>query len=1414
VLRVVGVGASAGGLEAFTEFLRAAPTDSNVAYILVQHLDPTHRSLLVELLAKSTSLPVREVTDQMPATPNEVHVIPPNCDLTIMDGVLHLSPREKSSGGSRTIDHFLRTLAADQGDKAVAVILSGAGSDGSEGIKAVKAAGGLTLAQFENDARYDSMPRSAIATGCVDFVLPAEKMPAEIVRTLRRPSGAKKRAATNARKRTGALGKEGSRPFGDDGTDGVDLPPGPADQNLRKIFFLLRGRTGVDFSLYRINTIRRRLERRLGLAKVSDLSEYLQLLRRHPAEIDALYQDLLINVSSFFRNPGVFEALKKRVFPKIVEQHDGSDAVRIWIAGCAMGQEAYSMAIAYSEFASQSGTEVPLQIFATDVNSNTLEWARAGRYTPAQLENVSPARLARHFTRDGENYRVQKVLRDRVVFAPQNLLSHPPFTRLDLISCRNVLIYVESALQQKIIPTFHYALRPAGYLVLGSSESVGQFTNLFESREKSNKIFLKKPAASWLRLARPSALPVRTALDLAGKEPETEFNAHDAQKEADRLTLAKYVPASVLVDETGNILQFRGDTRAYLDLPKGRATFQLMKMARSGLDLPLTRLIQQAKRRNRAVRERGLIVEGRGNAVDLEVVPLRNLKRRCFLVFFYKVDLPPPPAEGRKGRSTRHSADRVAELRAEYARAREHLATLQEAHDTSVEELQSSNEEVQSSNEELQSLNEELETSNEELESSNEELTTLNEELGTRNNELRESERRLREQHQLLELAPVLVRSPKDRILYWNRGAEKLYGFTKDEALGQICHILLGTHFSEPLEAILARLWRDGKWEGEVQQRRKDGTALAIAAQWVVHYDDQGKARAVLEANADISGRKRAEDALRASESFNRSILDSSPDCVCVLDLEGRLQFMTPEALRLMEIEDFRSVAGGFWPNFWEGEHRAAAETAYRAALQGRPARFQALGRRVRGTARWWDVAIRPVVGAQGRPERMLAVARDISDAKQAELSAADALQERGRLYEEAMAARAEVEVLNQVGQSIAAELSADRLTATVARAATRLSRAEFGAFFYNVPVADGRVLSRVSMASDGNGPVPPVALPDEIEAVTRPAHSSSPARFDDLGSELLSDYGSHLRLLANHLAVRSCLVAPVISRSGDVLGALFIGHGKPGMFTERDERMVAGLAAQASVAMDNAHVFDQLERKVEERTERLRETIAELQAFSYTISHDLRAPLRAMQSYAQALKEDHGAELTDGARRYLTRIEVAGLRLDRLIQDVLTYSRVSQGSVAPKEVDLDRLVREIVDQYPNLRAAEAAVTIEGHLPNVLADEASATQCFSNLLGNALKFVPKDRAPRVRIFAQAREKSWKVWIEDNGIGISPDDQERIFKMFERVAADGEYDGTGIGLAIVRKAMERMGGTVGLESDLGQGSRFWLEFSAP
>lgn len=1576
--KVVGIGASAGGLEAFTSLLRSLPTEANVAYVLVQHLDPTHRSLLSELLAKTTTLPVKEIEQNSRVAPNQVYVIPPNCDLAISNGILKLTTRKRTAGAARSIDHFFKSLAADQKENAIGVILSGAGSDGAEGLRAIKEAGGVTFAQ-DDTAKYDSMPRSAIATGCVDFVLPPVQIASEITRILDKPDRTKLRAAANAKTRGGKVGSR-TRSFNGDTTESGDWPSAPKDAYLRKIFGILRAKAGVDFSFYRGNTIRRRLSRRLSINKTGNLERYLRILRENPTEVDALYQDLLINVTSFFRNPKVFEILKKKVFPKLVK-NSGRDSLRVWVAGCSTGQEPYSLAMAYTEFAQEADIRTPIQIFASDVNPSVLLIARAGKYPKTHVETVSAKRLEQFFVRENDDYRVHKSIRDMVIFAQQNVITDPPFTRVDLISCRNMLIYLEGALQQRVIPSFHYALRPNGCLVLGSSESVGQFGNLFEPVEKTQKIYWKKPAATWSRGQRSVNLPAPKADSRtvpALRAPE--FNILDALKEADRITVAKYGPVSVLINEDCDILQFRGDARRYLNLPTGKATFQLLRLAREGLVLPLQRAITRAKKEGKSVRERDVRFNGREELVTIEVVPLKNQAIRCFLILFEKQ---PPQAKQRlltvaggagEMSISKSELKRYGELKHEFNETRERLQNLQEQHETSIEELQAANEEVQSANEELQSLNEELETSNEELESSNEELTTLNEELAVRNNELQESERKLREQGQMLELAPVLARSPKDRVLFWNRGAERLYGFTKEEAIGQNSHLLLASQYAQPLEAITKHLYATGGWEGEVYQRRKDGKVLCVATQWVVHYDEQKKIRGILQTDTDITARKEAEKALRTSEEFNRGVLESSPDCINVLDLDGRVQYWSPAAYKLMEITRPEEYADCHLSSFWEGDARLELEAALRQARSGKMARFQGICQTVAGKRKWWDVALRPMLDAHGRPERVLAVSRDITEQKQAELAAserarlaalraeivyaialgndlettlqqvterlatnlpgvsariwvldprstslvlagsagrfskseessrriplgetvvgkiaetqkpyvcpdladeaafpeiadaaegltsfvglplairgtavgvlciyssttvdervlgevsqsADAIAQfihrthveidRKRLFDEALAARNQVEILNDVGRMIAAELDLQRLTQAVAEAATKLTNAEFGAFFYNVLDDRGESYSLYTLAGAARETFSKLGLPRKTAAVSPPVDGAAVVRSGNIKTDSrFQETPLKFGIPVDHLPIQSYLAAPVVSRSGDVLGGLFFGHSKRDAFSEKEEKIVVSLAAQASVAMDNARLFDGLERKVSERTAKLQETISELQAFSYTVSHDLRAPLRAMQSYAQVLQQDCAERLDPVGNEYLARIVSAGARLDRLIQDVLTYSRISRAEVSLQPLELEKLVRDIIEQYPMLQAPAGSVVIEEALPQVLAEESSTTQCFSNLLGNAVKFIPDGRVPEVRISSEEFPTTVRIWIKDNGIGIPPEHHERIFKMFERVDSSKKYDGTGIGLAIVRRAMERMGGRVGVESTVGQGSQFWLEFRKP
>jgi len=748
---IVGIGASAGGLEAFTQLLQNLPIDTGMAFVLVQHLDPVHASALTQILSKATSLPVREVTNDLPVEANHVYVIPPNVSMSIAQGVLKLQPREETGEPHRSIDFFFVSLAQDHRERAIGVILSGTASDGTLGLVAIKAEGGITFAQDES-AKYNSMPRSAVAAGCVDLVLAPDGIAKELAHIARHPYLAVRAPSpveeaedhvTETALSAGRRGRPGSETNAAQG--------GPAHNSLKKILILLRNHSAVDFSLYKTSTIQRRITRRMALNKLVSLDAYAQFLRGTPDEIKALYADLLIGVTNFFRNPEAFDTLKRVVFPKLTPERD--EPVRIWVPGCSTGQEAYSIAMAFAEFSDTSARAPKLQVFATDVNDETLTRARAGLYVKTLLLDVSTARLRRFFVEEEGGYRVCKSLRETVIFARQNLLNDPPFSRMHLISCRNLLIYLQPNSQNNILPKFHYALRPKGFLFLGASESIGSFPDLFEPMDKKHKIFCKKSGPTpALRLdfaprhpgGKEKTAPLAVAQGAKTLRPEL-----NVEHEADRVALSRHTPPGVLVNAEFQILQFRGDTSPYLKPPTGWATFDVLKMASAELVLPLRAVLNKAKKERKAVRREKVRFDhaGKARSLDIEIVPLKNLKEPCYLIFFEEAgdrSVPDSPSNrstkplagpGKAG-GGEPAARQIARLERDLAETREFLQSIQEQSEAANEELQASNEEVTSANEELQSVNEELETSQEELESTNEELTTVNEEMTNRNTEL------------------------------------------------------------------------------------------------------------------------------------------------------------------------------------------------------------------------------------------------------------------------------------------------------------------------------------------------------------------------------------------------------------------------------------------------------------------------------------------------------------------------------------------------------------------------------------------------------------------------------------------------------------------------------------------------------
>ena len=706
---IVGMGASAGGLEAFEKFFENAPKDPGMAFVLVPHLDPTHVSIMPDLLRKYSKMKVHAIKDGMGVEQNVVYVVPPNKDLAILNRTLQLIDPIEIRGKRLPIDYFFRSLAQDQGTKAVCVILSGTGTDGTLGLTAIKGEFGMAMVQDPDSAKYDGMPRSGVQTGLVDYILPPEKMPEQLMKY-----------TSYAAKRV--------RP----GTPPVE---GKLSDALPKIFLLLRAQTGHDFSLYKENTICRRIEKRMDVHEIDEISHYIRYLQETPHELDTLFKELLIGVTNFFRDPEAFQVLKKTLLKQLSKRPHGY-SLRVWVPGCSNGEEAYSIAITLRECMDRLKRNFDVQIFGTDIDSVAINRARAGIYPINISADVTGTRLKRFFIKEGGTYKVRKELREMLVFAPQSIIKDPPFTKLDLLCCRNLLIYMGTELQKRLLPIFNYSLKPEGLLFLGSSETIGGFTDLFSVVDQKWKLYKCSPVPYGANGV--PVIPLMPKMDevqgiqVPGDLVKTrELNLSQL---VERTLLEEYAPPCVIVNQQGTILYLHGETGKYLAPTSGRPRWNILDMAREGLKLQLPAAFRKAISRKKSVIVEGLRIKINGGTqlINLTVKPVGEPKdvEGLIMVVFEDMAAPKQTQTGKTRRGSKKPAEiQIEVLEQELQHTKENLQTTIEELETSNEELKSTNEELQSTNEELQSTNEELETSKEELQSLNEELVTVNSEL-------------------------------------------------------------------------------------------------------------------------------------------------------------------------------------------------------------------------------------------------------------------------------------------------------------------------------------------------------------------------------------------------------------------------------------------------------------------------------------------------------------------------------------------------------------------------------------------------------------------------------------------------------------------------------------------------------------
>ncbi|MVN21616.1 CheR family methyltransferase [Mucilaginibacter arboris] len=985
---VVGVGASAGGLEAFKLFIQSIPKNSAMAYVFVQHLSSGLESQLAEILQKHTQMPVHLITNYIHLQPDHIYVIPPDQMLTVVDGSLKLEPI--ADRRIKIIDLFFSSLGVVHQSFAVGVVLSGSLNDGTLGLQVIKANGGLTFAQDESSAAFDSMPKSAVKAGAVDFILPPEQIVPRLI-------------AINRPFKGGPIG------------EALPVPSSPDQQDeevFKELLTLLRVRKGVNFTDYKQSTVKRRIARRMALSKIGEPKDYLHFIRENKSEQDALYQDMLISVTHFFRDTKSFDSLCKIIFPGILKQKAAREPLRIWVAGCATGEEAYSMAICLHEFLGDKAGGQKIQIFATDISETAINKARSGIYNEAELEGISIQRKQQFFIKMDGHYQVKKSIRELCIFAHHNILGDPPFSKVALISCRNVLIYLEPVLQKRALSAFHYALNENGYLMLGKSETTGSSNELFTPFNKQDRIYQPKgPHGRY-----PNIIPERRKPALEGQGqtlPIDKFLIKDIHKTADSILLSKYSPSGVLVNQNFDIIEFRRKTDPWLSVPMGKPSLNVLKMAREGLSFEIRSLLQQAKTQQVSVRKEGIFFKLNGiqQYVDIEVVPLADASEAYYLILFQN-SVPSQNRDVRSGpkdtpeqvsESTKPLLMRIEQLENELAQAREDMRAVTEMQDAANEELQSANEELLSGSEELQSLNEELEASKEELQSTNEEIITVNNELLDRNEQL-DNSRKYTEKIFSIIHDSLVVLNKELIVLRATDGFYKLFKTREQETEGQFLYKLDAGHWNTPalrhyFENILPE---QGYFEGlevGMESSRTGPMELLVNAQ---QFDTHTGEKLIMIAVSDITTKKKlAKTEKLLQESRDRLSFAIESAGMGTWDLTPSTGELIWDK-RSKELFGYTSAGSAHYNIFLGQVHpddRSNLHEIIQKTLRGENGgNFNAQYRMVRPPDQkicWMKSKGKAYFDEQNQPVRFVGTVLDISTEKQAEQNMGKLLQEK-----------------------------------------------------------------------------------------------------------------------------------------------------------------------------------------------------------------------------------------------------------------------------------------------------------------------------------------------------------------------------------------------------------------------------------
>lgn len=1341
---IVGVGASAGGFEAFQTFLKNLSPNTGMAFVFVPHLDPNHESLMPELLDRLTDMPVQQVKESTEVHSNNVYIIPPNKNLVIEKGVLKLEPQTKSRGLRLPIDAFFHSLAEDQFENAVGVILSGSGSDGSIGIKAIKENGGIVVAQETETSKYDSMPRSAILTGHVDFVCPVEDIPAQLERIVKHKQYLQ--------------------------TSQNDKDVRKATENhLDEICSILKRQTGHDFTNYKINTLIRRIHRRIQVVQAKSVAEYVKIMRSKPQEANNLFKDLLIGVTHFFRDDEAFAALENQIIPKIVEAKSESDddVIRVWIPGCATGEEAYSIAILLCEELETQKKKIPVQIFATDIDEDSLERARLAKYPVSIIEQLPEKYQHKYFTRQGNFYRVAKTLREMCLISSHNLIKHPPFSRLDLISCRNLLIYLDGDLQKKILPVFHYSLKPNGFLFLGTSESVSGYSDLFSVVDKRNRIFKAKDTVLGTQVNFPLMETNRRGLyrqPPPGKKVGDQIQTSDKQigQIIENILLESYAPDCVIVNDRADIVYFYGHTGKYLEPATGAPDNNVIEMARKGLWLDLRTLLHKVISSGKPGIRENVTIETSDNLIqrlNLEIRPMTELGEdsHLFLVLFKSVGKPFSPEKAIASDSVKTSDDtNVKQLEVELRSTKEHLQTTIEELETSNEELKSSNEELLSMNEELQSSNEELQTSKEEMQSINEELETVNAELRKKIEELDAANSDLQNFFQSTNIATIFL-DQNLRIKKFTPAATDVFNLIETDLGRPITDIvprLEGVNLKEDVKECLRTL---NVIEREVQLvESSEHFIMSITPYRTIDNVIEGVVITFFNITEVRKARSKAEKREQQQAAIAELGLFSiqNTDLQAVFDKACDLgkQVLKTDMIKVLKIQPNREelllVSGIGWQKDLVGEGTVGSDLDSQAGYTlhiNAPVVVRNLKKEIRfhGPSLLTEhdiVSGISVVIYKGK-EPFGVLGTHTTEEREFTQDEVNFLQSFANILAAAVQNKQNLGELSE---------SEERLALAINAAQMGTWEWEFGSdkVILNknlhdiLGVSEDKTLETVEEFFKR---VHPDDLPDMMQKVEECV-------------ETLVDYHNEFRIV----------------RDDNEEVRWLIGQGRVIVSSDGEPEKMVGVD------------YDITERKLIE--EKLREADRQKDEFLAMLGHELRNPLSPLRNSLALLNKKMDAKSFQKLHKVMER-QVDQMK--RLVDDLLDVSRISHGKIQLQfePVELKAVINDITSDF-EIIIEDRNLKMDVSLPDeevwVEGDPIRLSQAIGNLITNAVKFSPT-AGGTIGIELKADKDHAFIAVKDEGVGMSKESLNTIFEPFtqENRTLDSTYGGLGLGLPLVK-----------------------------